>query len=181
MSDSLRPHGLQHTRFPCPSPSPRVCSNSCPLRRWSHSTISFSVISFSSCPHSFPTWGSFPVSQLFVSGDQNMGGSASASGLPMNIQCWFPLGFIGLISSLFQESSPTPWFKASIFWCLTYVMVQLSHPYMTTEKNIALIRWTFVRKVMSLLFNTLCTFDITFLPRSKHLLIFPIKLIFYTF
>ena len=142
-------HGLQYTRVPCPSLSFGVCSNSCPLCLWCHPTISFSLISFSSCPHSLPTWGSFPVSQLFVSGDQNKGGSASASVLPMNIQCWFPLGLIGLIS-LFQESSPTPWFKASIFWCLTYFMVQFSHPYMTTDKNIALIRWTFVRKVMSL-------------------------------
>ena len=98
MSDSLRPHGLQHTRLPCPSPTPRAYSNSCPLSRWCHPTISSSVIPFSSCLQSFPASRSFLVSQFFTSGDQSIGVSASASVLPMNIQDWFPLGWIGWIS-----------------------------------------------------------------------------------
>ena len=93
VSDSLRPHGLQHTRPPCPSPTPGVCSNSRPLSRWCHPTISTS-----SCPQSFPASGSFPMSQFFTSGGQSIGISASASVLPMNIQDWFPLGLTGLIS-----------------------------------------------------------------------------------
>ena len=99
MSDVLWPHGLQHIRLYCPSPTPRVCSNSCPSSWWCHPTISSTVIPFSSCLlQSFPASGSFPVSQLFASGDQSIGISASASVLPMNIQHWFPLGLTGLIS-----------------------------------------------------------------------------------
>ena len=97
-SDSLWPHGLQHTRLPCPSLSPRVCSNSCPWSQWCHPTISSSVIPFSSCFQSFPTSGSFPMSQFFASCGQNIGPSSSASVLPMNIQDWFPLELTGLIS-----------------------------------------------------------------------------------
>ena len=85
-SNSLRPHGLQHTRLPCPSPTPRPCSNSCPLSQQCHPTISSSVIPFSSCLQSFPASRSFQMSQFFVSGDQSIGTSASASVLPMNIQ-----------------------------------------------------------------------------------------------
>ena len=96
--DSLWPHGLQHGRLPCLSLSPRVCSNSCPLSWWGHPTISSSVTLFSSCPQSFPASGSFPVSQLFASGGQSIGISASASVLPMNIQGWFLLGLTGFIS-----------------------------------------------------------------------------------
>ena len=99
MSDSLELHGLQHTRLPCPSPSPRVWSDSCPLSWWCHPTISSSVIPFSSCLQSFPASGSFPVSQLFASGGQSTGVSASASVLPVNIQGWFPLGLTGSIAS----------------------------------------------------------------------------------
>ena len=98
MSDSLWPHGLQHARLPCPSPSPRVCSNLCPLSCWCHPTISSSVIPFSSHLQSFPASGSFPMSWFFASGGQRIGVSSSASVLPMNIQDWFPLGLIGLIS-----------------------------------------------------------------------------------
>ena len=98
VSDSLRPHGPQHARPPCPSPTPRACSNSCPWSQWCHPTISSSVIPFSSCLQSFPASGSFPVSQFFASGGQSTGASASTSVLPMNIQDWFPLGFTGLIS-----------------------------------------------------------------------------------
>ena len=96
--DSLRPHRLQHTRLPCPSPTPSVYSNSCPLNQWCHPTISFSVVPFSLCLQSFPASGSFPMSQLFASGGQSIGVSASASVLPMNIQDWFPLGWTGWIS-----------------------------------------------------------------------------------
>ena len=93
-------HGLQHARLPCPSPSPAACSNPCPSSRWCHPTISSSVVPFSSCSQSFPASGSFPMSQLFSSGDQRIG--ASASVLPMNIQDWFPLGLTGLVSLLSQ-------------------------------------------------------------------------------
>ena len=98
MSDSLRPHGLQHARLPCPSPTPGACSNSCPSSPWCHPTISSSVIPFSSRLQSFPASGSFPMSQFFISGGQSIGVSASASVLPMNIQGWFPLGLTGWIS-----------------------------------------------------------------------------------
>ena len=92
VSDSLLPHGLQHTRPPCPSPTPRVYSNSCPLSCWCHPTISFSTGPFSTCLQSFPASGSFPMSQFFATGGQSIGVSASTSVLPMNIQDWFPLG-----------------------------------------------------------------------------------------
>ena len=100
VSNSLQPHGLQHTRLPCPSLSPRVCSNSCLLSRWCHSAVSFSVIPFSSCPQSFPVSGSFQMSWLLTSSGRSIGVSASASVLPMNIQDWFPLGWTGWISLL---------------------------------------------------------------------------------
>ena len=92
VSNSLQPYGLQHTRLPCPSPTPGAYSNSCPLSQWCHWTISSSVVPFSSCLQSFPASGSFPVSQFFASGGQSIGVSALTSVLPMNIQAWFPLG-----------------------------------------------------------------------------------------
>ena len=98
VSSSLWPHGLQHARPPCPSPTPKVYSDSRPLSRWCHPTISSSVVPFSSCPQSFPASGSFQMSQFFASGGQSIGVSASASVLPMNIQDWFPLGWMGWIS-----------------------------------------------------------------------------------
>ena len=98
VSDSLQPQGLQHARLPCPSPTPGACSNSCPLSRWCHPTISSSVVPFSSCPQSFPASGSFQMSQLFSSGGQSIGVSASASVLVRNIQSWSPLGWTGWIS-----------------------------------------------------------------------------------
>ena len=98
MSDSLWPHGLQHARLPCPSLSPRVCSNSCPLSRWRHPIISSSVLPFSSGPQSFPASGFFSMSQLFVLVGRSIRASASASVLPVNIWGWFPLGLTGLIS-----------------------------------------------------------------------------------
>ena len=97
-SNFLQPHGLQHARHPCPSPTPRVHSNSCPLSRWCHLTIASSVVPFSSCLWSFPASGSFQISHFFTSGGQSIGVSASASVLPMNIQDWFPLGWTGWIS-----------------------------------------------------------------------------------
>ena len=102
LSDSLRPPALQHTKLPCPSRSPRICSNLCPLSRWCHPAISSSVIPFSSCLQSFPASGSFPLRRLFALGDQNIGVSPSASVLPMNIQGWFPSGETGWISLLFK-------------------------------------------------------------------------------
>ena len=274
MSNSLQPPRLQHTRLPCPSPTPGVYSDSCPLSQWCHPTISSSVIPFFSCPQSFPASGSFQMSQLFTSGGQSIGVSDSASVLPMNTQDWSPLGWTGWISlqsnrtlkSLLQHHSS----KASILWCSAFFIVQLSHPYMTAaaaaksrqscptlcdpvdgspfrlhrswdspgkktgagchfllqcmkvksesevaqscptlrdptdcsppgsfvhgifqaralecgatafsntwllenkQTNIALTRQTFVDKVMSLLFNMLSRLVITFLPRSKRLLI----------
>ena len=98
VSDSLRPHKSQHARRPCPSPTPGVYSNSCPLSWWCHPTISSSVIPFSSHLQPFPASGSFPMSQLFASDGQSIGASASTSVLPMNIQDWFPLGWTGWIS-----------------------------------------------------------------------------------
>ena len=172
MSNSLPPHGLQHARLPCPSPTPEAHSNSYPLSWWCHPSISSSVIPFSSCLQSSPASGSFPMSQFFASGGQNIGVSASASILPMNVQVWFPsewTGWISLqskrLSSLLQHNSS----KASILRHPAFFIVQLSHPYMTTGKTMALIRQTFVDKVMSLLFNMLSRFVIAFLPRSKCL------------
>ena len=98
VSDSLQPHGLQHIRLPCPSPTTRACSNSCPSSQWCHPTISSSVIPFSSWLQSFPARGFYPMSQLFASGGQSTGVSASATVLPMNIHGWFPSGWTGLIS-----------------------------------------------------------------------------------
>ena len=98
MSDSLQPHGLQHARPPCPSPTPGVHPSSCPLSQWSHPTISSSVIPFSSCPQSFPASESFQMNQLFASGGQSIGVSASTSALPMNTQDQSPLGWTDWIS-----------------------------------------------------------------------------------
>ena len=98
MSSSLPPHGLQHSRLPCPSPSPGACSNSCPLSQWYHPTISSSVAPFSFCPWPSPASGSFPVSHLFTSRSLCIRPSASASALPMNIQGWLPSGLTGFIS-----------------------------------------------------------------------------------
>ena len=119
MSNSLRPHGLQHARPSCPSPTPRVYSNSCPLSWWCHPIISSSVVPFSSCPQSLPASGPFPMSQLFAWGGQIIGVSASASVLPMNIQDWSPLGWTGWISlqskGLSRVFSNTTVQKASIY------------------------------------------------------------------
>ena len=167
VSYSLRPHEPQHSRPPCPPPTPGVYPNPCPSSRWCHPTISSSVIPFSSCLLSFPASGSFPMSQPFVSGGQSIRISASASVLTMNIQGWSPLEWTGTLKSLLQHHSS----KASILRHSAFFTVQLSHPYMTTGKTIALTRRTFVGKVLSLLLNMLSRLVITFLPRSKRLLI----------
>ena len=164
------PQRLQHTRLPCSSLSPWVCSNSCPLSLWCHPTISSSVAPLSSCPQSFPASRSFPMSQFFASGDRSIGASPSASVFPMNIQSWFPLGWTGLIS-LVSKGLWRVFCSTTVLWHLAFLMVHLSHPYMTTRKTKALTRWTFVGKMMSLFFNTLSRFVITFLPRSRCLLI----------
>ena len=162
MSDSLLPHGLQHTRFPCPSPSPGVSLNSCPLSQWCHPTISSSIA---------PSPTALNLSQRVSSSHQ------VAKVLELQHQSfqwifrvisfridWSDLpAFQGTLKSLLQHHSS----KASILWLSAFFMVQLSHPYTTTGKTIALTRWTFLGKVLSLLFNTLSRFVIAFLPRSS--------------
>ena len=105
LSNSFQPHGLQHTNLPCPSPSPWVWANSCPLSWWYHPTISSSVTPLSSCPQSFLASESFPMNRLFTSGGQSIGASASASVLPVNIQNWFHLGLTGLIDLLVAQGT----------------------------------------------------------------------------
>ena len=171
----LYDQGLQHTRLPCPSLSPGACSNSRLLSQWCHPTISSCVVLFSTCPQFFPASESFPMSWLFASGGQSIGASASVSTLSMDIQGWFPLGLTGsdllvvqgTLKSLLQHHSS----KAPILWHSVFFMVQLSCPYMTTGKTIALTIQTFVCQVMAPLFNPLSKFVIAFLPRSKCLLI----------
>ena len=171
VSDSLWPHESQHTRPPCPSPFPGVHSDSRPSSPWCHPAISSSVVPFSSCLQPLPASESFPISQLFTWGGQSIGVSASASVLPMNTEDWSPwvdiLAVQGTLKSLLQHHSS----KASILWRSAFFTVQLSHPYVTIGKTIALTRRTFVGKVTSLLLNMLSRLVITFLPRSKHLLI----------
>ena len=161
------------TRPSCPSPTPGVHSDSRPSSQWCHPAISSSVVPFSSCLQSFPGSKSFPMSQLFAWGGQSTRGSALASFLPKKSQgwspsewsCWISLQSKGL-SRVQHHSS-----KASILQHSAFFTVQLSHPYMTTGKTIALTRRTLVGKVVSLLLNILSRLVITFLPRSKRLLI----------
>ena len=173
VSNSLRLHGLQHTRLPCPSPTPRACWNSRPSSRWCHPTISASVIPFSHL-QSFPASGSFPVSQFFIRWPKDwsfrfsISPSNEYSGLISFRMDWLDLLAVqGILKSLLQHHSS----KASILRCSAFFVVQFSHPYMTTGKTIALTRWTFVGKVMSLVFNMLSRLVIAFLPRNKCLLI----------
>ena len=135
MSDSLRPCGLQHTRSRRPSPTPGVYSDSCPLSRWCHPTISSSVVPFASCLQSFPASGSFQMSQFFVSGGQSTGVSASASVLSMNIQNWFPLGWTSLIS--LQAKGPSRTFSNTT--------VQ-KHQSKTSDSIIAKWNWGFLKE-----------------------------------
>ena len=156
MSNSLWPNGLQQARFHCPSPTPRAYSNSCPSSQWCHPTTSSSVVPFSFCFQSFLALKSFPVSRFFTLDGQSIGVSASASFLPNQSGLvsfridWLALLVVqGTFKSLLQHHSS----KASILQCSAFFIVQISHPYMTTGETIALTRWTFVGKVMSLLFN----------------------------
>ena len=133
MSDSLWPHGLQHFRPRCPSPSPEVCPSSSPLNQWCHPAISPSDVLVSFSPQSFPASGTFPMSQLFVSDDQNTGASTSGSVFPTSIQGWFPLrltGLISLLSKVFLKSSPAPQLEGIYSWCSAFFTVRLSQQYM---------------------------------------------------
>ena len=166
----------QHTRPPCPSPTPGVHSNSCPLSQWCHPAISSSVVPFSSFPQSLPASGSFPMSQLCIRWPKYWSFSFSISpsnehpGLISFRMDWLDLLAVQVtLKSLFQHH------KASILRCSAFFIVQLSHPYMTTGKTIALTRWTFIGKVISLFFNILSRLVITFFPRNKCLLISWLK------
>ena len=164
--------GLQHARFPRPSPSPGVCSNSCALSQWCHPTISPSVIPFSSYLQTFPASGAFPITRIRWPKSKSFSLIISPSnGYSRLISFWIDqfdlLAVQGTLKSLLQHYSS----KASILWCSAFFMVQLSHSYMSTGKIIALTIRTFVGKVMSVLFNILSKFVIAFLPRSMRLLI----------
>jgi len=179
MSDSLQPHSLQHARLPCPSPVHRTCSNSCPSRRWCHPTISSSVVPFSSHLQSFPASGSFPHGSTlhmrwpkYWSFSFSISPSNEYSALISFRMDWLNLLAVqGILKSLIQHHSS----KGSILQCSAFFIVQLSHPYMTTGKTIALTRQTFAGEVMSLLLNMLSRFVIAFLPRIKCLLISWLK------
>ena len=169
MSDSLQPHGLQHARLHCPPSTPRAYSNSCPSNEWCHPTISSSVIPFSSCIRVFSNKLVLRIRwSKYWSFSFRFSPSNEHSGLISFRMDWLDLLAVqGTLKSLLQYHSS----KAAILWCSAIFIVQLSHPYMTTGKNIALTRWTFFGKVMSLLWNMLSRFVIAFLLRSKHLLI----------
>ena len=162
-------HGPHHARLPCPSLSPGVWRNSCPLSQWCHPTISSSVIPFSSCLQSFPASGSFLMDRFFASGGQSIGASASASVFPMNIQSWFPLGLTGWIS--LQSKGLSRVFSSTTFRKHWFFRTQPSLWSNSQKygKTIAFTIWTFVSKMRSLLLNMLSRFVIAFLPRSKPL------------
>ena len=169
VSDSLWPHELQHTTPPCPSPTPGVHSNSCPSSRWCHPAISSSVVPFSSCPQSLPESVFSNESTLrmrwpkYWSFSFSIVPSKEILGLISFRMDWLDLLAVqGTLKSLLQHHSS----KASVLQRSAFFTVQLSHPYMTTGKTIALTRWTFVGKVISLLLNMLCRLVITFLSRT---------------
>ena len=164
------PHGLQHSRHPCPSPSPVACSNSCPLSQWCYPTISSSATLFSLCLQSFPSIRVFSNELALRIRWMHTGASVSTWVFLMNIQGWFPSGLTGLISLLFKSLLQHYSLKASVLWCSAFLKSN-SHPHITTGKTTALTRQTFVSKVMSLLFGTLPRFAVAVLPRSKCLLI----------
>ena len=166
MSYSLWPHRLQHSRPRCPSLSPKVCQRSCQVDWWCHPTISSSDALFFFWLQSFPASGSFPMSQLFTSDDQNTRASASTSVLPTSIQGWFPLRLTGLISLL-----PKGFSEVFSRTTLRRLSLQSSSHNQGYGKTTALTIQTFVSRVMSLLLNTLSKFVIYFLPRSDHHLI----------
>ena len=173
-SDSLRPHGPQHARRPCPSPTPGVYPNSCPLSQWCHPTIS-SCHPFLLLPSIFPSIRVFSNESAlrirwpkYWSFSSNISPSNEHPGLTSFRMDWLDLLAVqGTLKSLLRHHSS----RASILLYSAFFTVQLSHPYMTTRKTIALTRWTFVGKITSLLFNMLSRLVIAFLPRSKHLLI----------
>ena len=175
MSDYLQPHGLQHTRLPYPSPTPRVYSNSCPSSQWCHSTISSSVVPFLFQPSIFPSIRVFSNESVlhirwskYWSFSFSISPSNEYSGLISFRVDWLDLLAVqGTLKSLLRHCSS----KASILQHSAFFMIQLSHSYMTTGKTIALTRRTFVSRVMSLLFNMQSRLVIAFLPRGKHLLI----------
>ena len=176
VSDSLWSHDCSTPGFPVHHQLLGAYSNSHPSSQWCHPTISPSVIPFSSCLRSFPASGSFSMSWLFASGGQRIGASSSASALPTNIQGWFPLGLTVLISfcprDFLRVFSNTTVQKHQLLDTQPSIKnVQLSHPYMTAVKTIALIIWTIVSKAMSLLFNSMSSFFIAFLSKNKHHLI----------
>ena len=167
VSNSLQRHEPQHIRPPCPSPTPGVQPNPCPLSWWCHSTISSSAIHFSCCLQSFPEVSSHQVTKVWRF-SFSISPSNEYSGLISFRIDWFNLLAIQrTLKRLLQRHNS----KASILWCSAFFMVQHSHQYMTTGKTAALTIWTFVGKVRSLLLNTLSRFVIAFLPRSKCLLI----------
>ena len=174
MSKTLWPHEPKHARPPCPSPTHGVYTNPCPLNQRCHPNISSSVVPFSSCPQPFPASGSFQMSQLFTSGGQSIGVSWSTSILPKNTQDWSPLEWTGWISvqskglSRVFSNNTVQKINSSV---LSFVYHSALMSIYDQWKTIALTRGTFVDKVMSLLFNMLSMFVITFLPRSKRLLI----------
>ena len=174
VSDSLRPHESQHARPSCPLPTPRVYSNACPLSQWWHPAIILCrpLLLLSPVPPSIKVFSNESTLRMRWPKYWSFGFSISPSnehpGLISFRMDWLDLLAVqGTLKSLLQHHSS----KASILWCSAFFIVQLSHPYMTTGKTIALTRWTFVGKVMSLLFNMLYRLVIPFLPRSKHLLI----------
>ena len=179
MSGSLWHHRLHHTRLPCPSLYP-CCSNSCPLSQWSHPSISFPATPFLSCPQFFPASRFLPMSQLFTSGGKNIGASASASVLPMNIQGWFPLGLTCLISlqskGLSRVFSSTTVQKHQFFsaqpslWSNSHVCLWLLDKSQLWLYGPLLARWC-------VHFLTLSQFSIAFLPRSKCVLISWLQLL----
>ena len=168
---TLQPHGLQQARLPFPPPAPGTCSNSCPLSWWCHPTISSSVLPISYHLQSFPASGSFQMSQFFTSCGQSIGVSASTSVLPMNTQDWSPLGWTGWISlqskglSRVFNNAVQQSINSSVFSFLYSPVLTTIHDYWKNHRQI------FVGKVMSLLFNMLSRFAITFLSRIKSLLI----------
>jgi len=176
VSDSLWPHRLQHIRLPCPLPAPGAYSNSCPSSRWCHPNISsvlcHLLLLLPSNFHSIRVFSRESVLRIRWPKYWNVSFSISPSNeysglISFRIDCFDLLAVQGTLKSLLQYNSS----KASILWCSPFFMIQLSHPYMTTAKTKALTKLTFVGKVMSLLFNMLSRFVITFPPRSKHLLI----------
>ena len=174
MSNSLPPHGLQHARLPCPSPNPGPYSNSCPLSQWCHPTISSSVVPFSSRLQSFPASGSFQMSQPSHQVTKVLQFQLQHQSFQWIFRLIsFKIDWLDLLAvqetlkSLLQHYIS----KTSILQHSAFFIVQISHPYRTTGNTIALTRWTFIGKIMSLFFNMLSRLVIALLPRSKCLLI----------